>query len=600
MALTTHGGQGPQVSPVLMLRSVPQGATEKCLTDWVSEYQWIDPRDPQPQPKQLKCVKALVLSDKNIGFVQMQDVEEAKYLMKLFNEQPARISMARPDGTREGINLLYSDKQEIRAQGRARNQIPTSRTRILLVVLKELSHTIMMDELFWIFSQFGTVEKLSSFTKNMRNQVLVQYQTQEQASLAMAYLNGKPIKFQSPASPGQEAAPQPEGSCQFAIVPSKLPELTFKNQDQKNRDYKPINETLRWLFLEARQGRKDLKAELQRLGTQCSWRIRDFLWGVWVLGEGWLDPKQESPRHQGQIPVDPAAPGGKGIPAGQVGDCVHISGIPPLPPDVDRAQTSAAAAHSDPDSAPPHGGFNARMLWRLLGMHGEILAVKLLYKYPGCAIAQYKTERDASNVIQNMNHMHAFGKQWEFKSSKNANAMHWSGANTELQERMCTISDEGVCPPSVPQHGLLAPPCQTLVFSEIPPGTAVHDFETLFRRHELLRARAPPTIEIQGERAIVTFNTLESALLTVALLNGETALLGGEGSRLHIHFGSHRRQDAAPPAGVGHLQPQQGMGYTQTTPTAPMPSLPEAGAGTPMVATAQSIADSGLGRTWTC
>lgn len=382
--MMTHGGGGrheqqpQQPSPVLMLRTVPQGATEKDIEAWANQYTY---NHPQEGVKNTKCIKTLLLTDKDIGFVQMSDIAEAQYLMDLYQRAPEQIQMSRPDGTQQGLNLVFSDKQEIRAQNRTRNQIPTSQTRILLVVLKNLSATIMMDELFWIFSQFGTVEKLSSFTKNMKNQVLVQYQTQDQASLAMAYLNGKEISFNSPQNqPSPDGAPPAtsQGSCHLAIVPSKLPELTFKNQDQKNRDYTQINDQLRWQFLQARMGQVDLKHALQTLGSQWSWRIRDFLWGVWVLGDGWCDPPQEK-GYQGQIPVDPASSSGKGIPEGNIGDCIHVSGIP-------YRQEGTTSMEGEPEGFPPIGGFNAEMLWRVFGMHGSIIAVKLLYKYPGCAI----------------------------------------------------------------------------------------------------------------------------------------------------------------------------------------------------------------------
>ena len=223
-------------SPVIMVRTVPQGVSEKDLECWAKSYTMPDGFGGY---KQTSCLKSLLLADRMIGFVQMGDLEEAKFVMNLYWEHPDQVRMVRPNGTHL-LNLIYSDKQEIKAQPRARNVIQTSHTRILLVVLKDLSATIMMDELFWIFSQFGVVEKLSSFTKNLKNQVLVQYATQEPASAAMAYLNGRDINFHSPSMAGAPST----GSCLLVIAPSKLPELTFKNQDQKNRDYSQINSQL--------------------------------------------------------------------------------------------------------------------------------------------------------------------------------------------------------------------------------------------------------------------------------------------------------------------------------------------------------------------
>lgn len=612
--MAQHGGamQMQQPSPVLMLRAVPQGASEKDIENWANQYSYNHPTEG---PKTTKCVKSLLLSDKDIGFVQMSDIHEAQYLMSVYQEHPERIQMNRPDGTTQGLNLVYSDKQEIRAQNRTRNQIPTSQTRILLVVLKQLSATIMMDELFWIFSQFGTVEKLSSFTKNMKNQVLVQYQTQEQASLAMAYLNGKEIKFTSPAAQPADAGGAPaqvDGSCHLAIVPSKLPELTFKNQDQKNRDYTQINDQLRWQFLQARMGNTDLKVALQTLGSQWSWRIRDFLWGVWVLGDGWCDPQQEK-GYQGQIPVDPASQG-KGIPEGQVGDCIHVSGIP---------YSTNNPGEGEPDGHPPIGGMNAVMLWRVFGMHGEILAVKLLYKYPGCAIVQYKTSRDAHQAKEYLDSM-IFGKRWEVKESKNANAMHWSGAKTELQTRMCTIADNGISPPRVPPGFMLTKPSDTLLLFDLPEGATREELVDLFRD----RGRAEnghygqvlgAEVSSEGGRATVRFQDTENALVAAAMLNGERVFLPSQQGRdaaeaqpaqpnttLCIHFDKKRpqAQQARPPVGVDGIAGLQEMRTSPPTdhngehkgPKTPAAGLfAAAGAGEE----GQEM-PPGLNRNWTC
>lgn len=607
--------QGQQPSPVLMLRTVPQGATEKDIEAWANQYTYNHPTEG---PKNTKCVKTLLLTDKDIGFVQMSDVNEAQYLMDLYQKCPEQIQMNRPDGTQQGLNLVFSDKQEIRAQNRTRNQIPTSQTRILLVVLKSLSATIMMDELFWIFSQFGTVEKLSSFTKNMKNQVLVQYQTQDQASLAMAYLNGKEITFNSP----QQQQPDPaapaansQGSCHLAIVPSKLPELTFKNQDQKNRDYTQINDQLRWQFLQARMGQVDLKHALQTLGSQWSWRIRDFLWGVWVLGDGWCDPAQEK-GYQGQIPVDPASQG-KGIPEGNIGDCIHVSGIPY------RQEGSGNSQEGEPEGFPPIGGFNAEMLWRVFGMHGSIIAVKLLYKYPGCAIIQYKNQRDAQQARENLDGI-VFGKRWEVKESKNANAMHWSGAKTELQQRMCTIADNGITPPRVPPTFLLAKPSDTLLLFDLPEGVNQEELAEIFRQ-----AGKAPTgnyggvlsceVSSEGGRATVHFESMENAVVAAAMLNGVQVHLPSQASKdphvdpravnttLHVHF-DKKRTGARPPVGVEGLlppsfqsQPAQHSDPHQhpATPGAGLVAAAGAASGIEGDAEGQPL-PGGLNRNWTC
>eukprot|EP01064_Diplonema_japonicum_P028272 TRINITY_DN429_c0_g2_i1.p1 TRINITY_DN429_c0_g2~~TRINITY_DN429_c0_g2_i1.p1 ORF type:complete len:551 (+),score=198.31 TRINITY_DN429_c0_g2_i1:133-1785(+) len=513
-------------SPVLMIRSVPSGVTEKDLEAWAKSYTFTD-RDGAT--RNTSCIKSLLLTDRMIGFVQMGDIEEARHIMDLYISSPDQVCMRRPDGTHL-LNLIYSDKQEIRAQPRARNQIPTSQTRILLVVLKNLSATIMMDELFWIFSQFGTVEKLSSFTKNLKNQVLVQYASQEQASTAMAYLNGRNIKFSSP--PQTPNGTPGTGSCQLAIVPSKLPELTFKNQDQKNRDYSQINETLKWQFVQARLSQIDIRSALTQLGQMWQWRIRDFLWGVWVLGEGWLDPQQES-QFQGQIPVDTSGPQ-RGIPEGQVGDCVHISKIT-TDKDIEEKLTGVDK----------HGGFSANQLWKLCGMYGDIVAVKMLFKYEGSAIVQFKSSEYAKACIEHLSAVPLWGAKWDVKQSKNANAMHWSGANTELESRMCTVLTNET-PPSPPAYNL-AKPCDSLVLWDVPEGVSGDDLVTLFstkgKTLDGTYGRVKGANVTGPGGASVVMETTEDALVACSVLNGMTVQAGGMEFVIKMHFDKTSKRD---------------------------------------------------------
>lgn len=563
--------QQQQPSPVLMLRSVPAGTTEKDLEMWANQYDYLH---PQEGLKRTKAVKSLLLTEKDIGFVQMQDIFEAQFIMDKYNTNPEQIMMRRPDGTMQGLNLVFSDKQDIKAQTRVRNQIPTSQTRILLVVLKNLTATIMMDELFWIFSQFGTVEKLSSFTKNMKNQVLVQYQTQDQASLAMAYLNGKEIKFSSPnANAGNEAS-KPDGTCQLAIVPSKLPELTFKNQDQKNRDYQQINDQLRHAFLQARLGQADLKVVLHQLGTQWSWRIRDFLWGVWVLGEGWCDPQQDK-KYQGQIPVDPASQG-KGIPEGQVGDCVHVQGIPVTGSNVSSSCDAGTKA------------FSPRMLWRVFGMYGEILAVKMLWKYPGTALVQFKDPKYAQQAREHLDRG-LFGKNLRIERSNCPNAQHWSGAGTELQERMCTIASAK--PPHVPPTFLIARPSDTLLVFDLVDGVTKEELLEVFRtqgRSEGGDYGQVVDVELaaDGGRATVQFADIDNAAFAAAQLNGEMVYLpsqskggvaGQPNTRLNLHFGKKHPQATRSPSMAHSVAAAGGLSVGQDSGLMPPPPPPPPG-----------------------
>eukprot|EP00755_Sulcionema_specki_P015390 Sspe_Gene.9670::Locus_3253_Transcript_1_1_Confidence_1.000_Length_1509::g.9670::m.9670/K17844/PTBP3, ROD1; polypyrimidine tract-binding protein 3 len=448
-------------SPVIMIRSVPQGVTERDLETWASSFPYFE----NGQQTTTRCIRSLLLNDRSIGFVQMSSLRQAESIMDTFNRWPQQVYITH-HGQDHPLNLIYSDKQEIKAQPRARDPVPTGETRILLVVLKNLTHTIMMDDLFWIFTQFGEVQKLSAFTKNMKNQVLVQYESRECASMAMAYLNGKGLTFTPPSG-------DPTGTCEFAIVPSRLKELTFKNQDQKNRDYERQNTVIRTTFEQGQMSGR-LQEAFERLAESMKWSIRDFCWGSLVKGIGKLDPAQDDPSQYGTIPI--AENDFMGIPLGQVGDCVLVSHMP--------VRSTLESKH---DPRYPPFDLKAHMLWRLCGMYGEIVAVKGMFKYPGSYLIQFANRENARSCMKYLHDVELWGEKIGAVESKNANAMHWSGANTELEENMCTafiINERRTRPqpPRTPQTFNYHKPTRNLYLWDVPDAITEEDIRQVFSR----------------------------------------------------------------------------------------------------------------------
>ncbi|KAJ9463106.1 Polypyrimidine tract-binding protein-like protein 3 [Diplonema papillatum] len=111
--------------------------------------------------------------------------------------------------------------------------IPPQNGRVLLVVLRNLTNAVELDAMFSLFSQFGTVEKLSTFVQHQQHQLVVQFQTPDHANTAMSYLNGRDWEL-----------PEYHVKCTLAIVPSRLPQLSFKKDDGRNKDYTSSNARL--------------------------------------------------------------------------------------------------------------------------------------------------------------------------------------------------------------------------------------------------------------------------------------------------------------------------------------------------------------------
>eukprot|EP01064_Diplonema_japonicum_P036646 TRINITY_DN8316_c1_g1_i1.p1 TRINITY_DN8316_c1_g1~~TRINITY_DN8316_c1_g1_i1.p1 ORF type:complete len:437 (+),score=159.57 TRINITY_DN8316_c1_g1_i1:58-1368(+) len=358
-----------------------------------------------------------------------------------------------------------------------REPIPTGTTRILLVVLKDLSVQVMVDDLFWIFSQFGVVEKLSSFTKNTKNQLLIQYETMQQAGVALSYLNGRTLNYFAPNST--------PGSCRLEIVPSFLKVLTFKKLDARNRDYTPFNEEVRALF----------PANVAVRARQMGWQTRDFLWGQCIKGEGWLDPVQGE-THKGTIPpAESLHQNTAGLPVGKVGDCVKLSGLP------DESVLDAVG------------------LFKVAGMYGEVVSAKLMAKRKGCALVQYTDGEGAERAVAMLDGVSLFGEKWEAVISKHANALHWDGAGTELQTRMCTARNEAR--PSVPPADIAGSPYHYLGAHGLPQNV---DAQRVLK--EVMKGHNPAEVSSFGDHVVAGFDKKEDALLAAAAVNGTKSLAG--------------------------------------------------------------------------
>eukprot|EP01061_Rhynchopus_euleeides_P047504 TRINITY_DN9550_c2_g4_i1.p1 TRINITY_DN9550_c2_g4~~TRINITY_DN9550_c2_g4_i1.p1 ORF type:complete len:647 (+),score=262.18 TRINITY_DN9550_c2_g4_i1:157-2097(+) len=516
--------QADGASPVIMVRSLPKGTTEQELVRWAEGFVY-EPRDMQGRaglPRKAGVVKALVLHDRMLGFVQFGDIWAARSVMAQFVYDPPSIVLQRHDGFHP-LNLVYSDKPEIRAQNKGRaTPAPApvyTNSRLILVVLKELSQAVTIDELFWTFTQVAKVEKISSFTKDNKNQIVVQFETAEGAASALNYFNGKYL----PANNGEGSAPP---LCFLAIVPSKLSHLTFRNQDGRNRDYSEVNMLISSLLQSAGALSGNKMGAMQHWAQLCaisnistSRHLYDFIWGQMRWGEGWLVPKQDD-EFRGRVqPNDQRS--SASYSQGQLGQCMHISGLP-----------------SD-DSV------HASDLFRICGIYGEVRAVKMLYKFRGCAVVQFADSAGCNNAIHYLHGLEYKGRTWDAKVSRQPNAMHWNGASDDLQKRMVSSSDPNVT--SAPRCDSSSQyPSRSVLLWDVPMSISTDDISMTFTQ---LVGCAPPSIERVGlslSEVRCVFQHLDNSILAAINANGTTVSCPRDSWLIKMRF--LEQSAAKPPA----------------------------------------------------
>uniref|UniRef100_A0A8C1V5D7 Polypyrimidine tract-binding protein 1 n=1 Tax=Cyprinus carpio TaxID=7962 RepID=A0A8C1V5D7_CYPCA len=186
-----------------------------------------------------KVTNLLMLKGKNQAFLEMNTEESAQTMVSYY-------SSVTPVIRNHPIYMQYSNHKELktdnspnqRAQAalQAVNAVQTgsmplstvdgagmgSQSPVLRVIVENLFYPVTLDVLHQIFSKFGTVLKIITFTKNNQFQALVQYSDGMTAQHSKLSLDGQNIY---------------NACCTLRISFSKLTSLNVKYNNEKSRDY---------------------------------------------------------------------------------------------------------------------------------------------------------------------------------------------------------------------------------------------------------------------------------------------------------------------------------------------------------------------------
>ncbi|CAI8038963.1 Polypyrimidine tract-binding protein 2 [Geodia barretti] len=102
------------------------------------------------------------------------------------------------------------------------NVPPGCPNSVLRIIIENMIYPITLDVLHQIFSKYGSVLRIVTFSKNRQFHALIQYPDTLTATTAKAALDGQNIY---------------NGCCTLRIDFSKLSNLTVKFNNEKTRDY---------------------------------------------------------------------------------------------------------------------------------------------------------------------------------------------------------------------------------------------------------------------------------------------------------------------------------------------------------------------------
>ncbi|XP_050537047.1 polypyrimidine tract-binding protein 1 isoform X3 [Daktulosphaira vitifoliae] len=181
-----------------------------------------------------KVTNVLVLKGKNQAFLEMADETSASAMVTYFTTCTAQLrgravfiqfsnhKELKTDQTHSNANASAQAALQAAQALAGQSDVQGGPNTVLRVIVEHMVFPISLDVLYEIFSRYGKVLKIVTFTKNNSFQVLIQYPDVVTAQSAKLSLDGQNIYT---------------SCCKLRIEYSKLSSLNVKYNNDKSRDY---------------------------------------------------------------------------------------------------------------------------------------------------------------------------------------------------------------------------------------------------------------------------------------------------------------------------------------------------------------------------
>eukprot|EP00117_Sycon_ciliatum_P030876 scpid90865/ scgid3648/ Polypyrimidine tract-binding protein 2; Neural polypyrimidine tract-binding protein; Neurally-enriched homolog of PTB; PTB-like protein len=207
-AKKTKLSDNSQPSRVLHVRSLPAATTEFEVAALAAPFG--------------RVTNIMLLRQRNQALMELEDEAIAATCCNYYNYTPAMIRG-------QTVQLQHSRHTELllspsnNATGGAAQATPgTDGPNVLHILIDNMIYPVTLDVLHTIFSKYGTVLRIITFTKNGQFQALVELSDSHSASTAKLALDGQNIY---------------DRCCTMRIDSSKLATLTVNSNTDRQRDY---------------------------------------------------------------------------------------------------------------------------------------------------------------------------------------------------------------------------------------------------------------------------------------------------------------------------------------------------------------------------
>ncbi|XP_036373900.1 polypyrimidine tract-binding protein 1b isoform X2 [Megalops cyprinoides] len=465
-----------------------------------------------------KVTNLLMLKGKNQAFIEMNTEEAAQTMVSYY-------SSVTPVIRNHPIFMQFSNHKElktdnspnqVRAQAalQAVNAVQTgsmsmasvdasgmgSHSPVLRIIVENLFYPVTLDVLHQIFSKFGTVLKIITFTKNNQFQALLQYADGLTAQHAKLTLDGQNIY---------------NACCTLRINFSKLTSLNVKYNNDKSRDYtRPDLPT------------GDSQPSIDHQAMAAAFGAPGIISATPYAGAHGFPPAFAIQQAAGlSMPGVPGALASLAIPgaaaaaaaAGRLGFTGLTGGHCVL-----------LVSNLNPERVTP------QCLFILFGVYGDVMRVKILFNKKENALVQMADGTQAQLAMSHLNGQKLHGKAIRVTLSKHTNVQ----LPREGQEDQGLTKDFSNSPlhrfkkPGSKNYQNIFPPSATLHLSNIPPSVVEDDLKMLFASSGAL-VKAFKFFQKDRKMALIQMGSVEEAIQSLIEFHNHDL---GENHHLRVSF----------------------------------------------------------------
>jgi RNA recognition motif-containing protein len=549
----------PKPSRVLHLRGIPADTTEAEIFQLTQVFGVAN--------------NIILTRSKNQALVEMSDLTTAQLMVEHHRNVPARIRS-------HLIHIQYSVHENLRvdpgnSSGQSNVDGDDHQHTILRVIVDNMLYPVTLDTLHTLFSKYGNVLRIITFTKNNSFQALVEFDDPVTAQSAKVSLNGQNIY---------------NGCCALHIDFSKLKRLSVKYNNEKSRDYTnnqlgPDDNTGATyppvpMFGGGAGGPSGVAAGGATHGgdgANDGSGVGAGMWGPYAgsgpgfnmggmpmgpgmaMGGGGTEANSNSVF--GCYPGPAAGPMGYGFAPGAAGfhPMAAMAQMPFFSPMMAAYQQAMGVGggggphqsqhHSRPmqhrqqqqagnGSVILVSNLDAEKvtpdaLFTLFGVYGDVLRVKILFNKKDTAMIQFVDSAQAQRALENLDYVRFHGKQMKLSLSRHSVVqMPKEGTpDAHLTQDYTSSPLHRFQNPKSKNHLHIAPPSETLHLSNLPSHATEDVLRSMIGQYgKVVHFKH---FEKDPKMALVQMSSVDEAVLAlVALHNADL----GNGARLRVTF----------------------------------------------------------------